>query len=75
MASETQGTPEARRRKARLYAQSWGLTRDDRISLAETLLWRDVDSWKSLTDAEVSRLLDALEGAALIQHLVRLHQP
>lgn len=59
----------AKRTKALDYARRYGLTREDRISLAETLLWRDVDSWKSLTEDELVRLLDALEGYALITHL------
>lgn len=51
------------------YCRHYGLTREDRISLAETLLWRDVESWKTLTEEELVRILDALEGHALICHL------
>lgn len=40
--------------------------REDRLHLAEVILWRDVKSWKDLSDGEVGRLLDAFEGYALI---------
>ncbi len=62
--------PAARRRKLFLCAHGCGLTRQERIDLAEYLLRRDVSSWKSLTEAEVGRLLDAFEGHALIAFLL-----
>ena len=34
------------------------------------LLWRDVASWKDLTDAEIIRVLDAFEGFTLINSLL-----
>jgi hypothetical protein len=58
-----------RLRKALAYAKTYGLTRDDRLGLAEIILRRDVTSWKQLDRAELDRLLDALEGYALIAHL------
>ena len=61
---------EARRRKVYMLAKQLRLTREDRLQLAEVLLWRDVPSWSALTDAEIGRLLDAFEGYALIAMLI-----
>lgn len=55
--------------KAMSYARRYNLTREDRLQLAEVLLWRDVASWKTLSEPELCRVLDALEGYALITHL------
>lgn len=52
-----------------IRAQQAGLTRDDRLQLAEVLLRRDVDSWRDLTLADAQTLMAALEGFALIAHL------
>lgn len=49
-----------------MLAKQYGLTREDRLQLAEVLLWKDVPSWSGLSDDEIGRLLDALEGYALI---------
>lgn len=69
-------TPElARRRKLYMLAKEVGLDRDDRLDLAEQVLYRDVESWKSLSDEEVLRLLDAIGGYILISHLVRTSPP
>jgi hypothetical protein len=65
----------SKRGKLFVYADTFGLTRDERIELAETLLRRDVASWKNLTDRDVDRLLDAFEGAALITHLLSERDP
>ena len=67
MGSEV-GTPAARRRKLFVLADHIGLTRDERIEFSKAMLWRDLTSWSSLTDAQVDRLLDALEGYVLVQH-------
>ena len=56
------GTPGARRRKLFVLAGEIGLTRDERIELSRAILWRDIVTWKQLTDEQVSRMLDALEG-------------
>lgn len=61
---------EIRRRKLFGYADTFGLERDDRIALAETLLRRDITSWRDLNREQINRLLDAFEGAALIMHLL-----
>ena len=61
---------EARRRKLYGYAKTFGMSRDERIELSEILLRRDIKSWDELSPEQVSRLLDAFEGAALIMHLL-----
>lgn len=66
------GGPEgARRRKLYMLAKEIGLSDDERHALAEYLLRRDVDTWKDLDDAQVCRLLDAIEGWSLISELER----
>lgn len=47
-----------------------GLDRDDRMELAQYLLRRDIVSFKDLTEAQMDRMLDALEGFDLISHLL-----
>lgn len=69
MADEV-GSPQARRKKAFALADELALTRQDRIDLAEAILWRDVESWKHLNDEQISRLLDAMEGYEKISHLL-----
>lgn len=63
--------PEARRRKAYLLAREIGLSRDDRLHLAEYLLRRDVTTWEGLDDEQISRLLDGMESHMLILELYR----
>jgi hypothetical protein len=60
---------EAMRRALFATARSCGLTRDDRLQLAEVVLRRDVETWNGLALAEAERLLCAMEGFALIAHL------
>lgn len=60
----------ARRRKLLATAREIGLCREARIDLAEYVLRRDVDTWKTLTDEEVCRLLDTLEGFLLVGFLL-----
>lgn len=50
-------------------AQELGLERGERLELACYLLRRDITSWKNLDEAQVLRLLDALEGYELITNL------
>ena len=71
MSQAETGTPAARRRKIFLLADALGLTRDERIELAEVVLRRDLVSWKQLDDAQVDRMLDVLEGAAMVLELLR----
>lgn len=65
------GGPQSPQRK-KLYerAKSIGLTREERIELAQYILRRDITSWKQLDETQVVRLLDALEGFELIVHLL-----
>jgi hypothetical protein len=59
-----------RRRKLFALADEFGLTRDERLELASTILWRDITSWAQLDDDQVVRLLDALEGAEKVIHIL-----
>lgn len=61
----------AARRKVYQRAKELGLSRDERLHLAEILLRRDVRSWSDLDEAQVLRLLDAIEGFELIVELAR----
>lgn len=53
-----------------MLAKRYKLSRAERLELSAVLLWRDVESWNDLTDAEIVRVLDAFEGFALINHLM-----
>ena len=75
MATEQDGTREARRRKLFVLADEIGLTRDERVELARVILWRDIESWAGLTDEQVGRLLDAMEGFEKIVHLLSVRSP
>ena len=67
-------TPPDVRRKRKLWmlAKSLGLSHDERIELTQYLLRRDITSWEHLTDEQVLRLLDALEGFQLISALMAM---
>ena len=69
--SETDGPQTAQYRKLMVRANFVGLTRDERIELACYLLRRDITTWKTLDNAQILRLLDALEGWELVQELLR----
>lgn len=58
-----------RRKKAYLMAKEIGLTDDERHALAGYVLRRDATSWKGLSDNQMTRLLDAMEGFVLIHSL------
>lgn len=59
-----------RRRKAYAMAKTdLGLTDEERHALASYMLRRDITSWKQLSDSQMTRLLDAMEGAILILSL------
>lgn len=64
-------TPELRRRKLAMLAREHGLSREDRLDLASYMLRRDITTWRTLSDAQVSRLLDAFEGHELLAELER----
>lgn len=63
---------EVLRRKMFVLAKEIGLTAEERLELASTLLWRDITSWKDLDEAQVRRILDALEGYEKISALIQL---
>lgn len=64
-------TPEKRRRKAYLLAREIGLSREDRLHLAEYLLRRDITTWRGLSDEQVTTLLSGMECHQLIMELYR----
>lgn len=64
-----------RLRKAFYYCDLYELTREDRISLAEMVLRRDVSSWKDLDGDQLLRMLDCLEGYGLIVALLAQRHP
>lgn len=67
---------EARRRKLMMLCKEvFGdddEARRERLELACYLLRRDITTYKGLDDAQVSRLLDAVEGYQLIDVLLSL---
>jgi hypothetical protein len=58
------------RRKAYALAKDFGLDRQDRISLSNMILQMDHDSWDHLSDTQLGRVLDALEGYRLVKYLL-----
>lgn len=52
-----------------------GLRVEDRIELACVILRRDISGFHQLDDAQVLRLLDALEGYEKVSHLLRERDP
>lgn len=60
----------AKRKQAFAMAAQLNYTREERLELAEMLLKRDCVSWESLSEPEISRLVDAMEGFALIHYQI-----
>jgi hypothetical protein len=58
--------PEDRRRKLMKVVRELGLTREERMEFASYFLRRDITTWKTLTDQQRWRLLDAIEGYDLL---------
>lgn len=58
------------RRKAYALAKQIGLDRQDRISLSNMVTCFDHDSWRELSDVQLSRVLDAMSGHQLIAYLL-----
>jgi len=67
---DERGQAQARYRKCMMLFKRLGISRAERLELVSTLLWRDVESFSDLSEAEIVRVLDALEGFALISHLL-----
>lgn len=61
---------EAKRRKLWLWVDTYGLSRQERIDLAEYLLRCDVPTWKDLSEPQIDRLLDAFEGFHLLAEMI-----
>lgn len=61
---------QKRRRYLFALAGRYNLTRQERLELAELILRRDVRSWAYLSDQDAARLVDVLEGYALLSHLL-----
>lgn len=60
-----------RRRKAYALATDIGLTRDERIALAQIVIFNEeITSWRQLSDGQMGRLLDALEGYVYVNHML-----
>lgn len=59
-----------KRKQAFAMAKELRYTREERLELAEMLLKRDCASWESLSEADIARLVDAMEGFALIHHQI-----
>lgn len=57
---------ESDRRAIFAICGAFNLSRGERIEVATTLLDRNVESFSDLSDAEVARLRDALDGAVLV---------
>lgn len=70
MTDDERGQAPARYRKCMMLFRRLGISRTERLELVSTLLWRDVESFSDLSEAEIVRVLDALEGFALISHLL-----
>ena len=54
-----------------MLAGEIGLTREERMEIARVILWRSITSWNQLDDAQVARLLDALEGHLVVVETFR----
>lgn len=61
----------AKRRKAYASAKELTMTREERHAFATYLLRRDITSWRQLSETQIERILDALEGIELFLELMR----
>lgn len=52
-----------------IKANQAGLTRDDRLELAQVILRDGITSWNQLDNTDCRRLHDALDGFAYVAHL------
>lgn len=73
--SENGGPQSAQRKKAYALSREIGLTRAERIDLASYVLRRDVESWDALSEVQIVRILDALDGFVLVTALFSARAP
>jgi hypothetical protein len=66
------GTQSPLCRKLFLLIREVGLTREERIELAQVILHRDITTYKGLDDEQIGRLCDALEGYEKITWLLTI---
>jgi hypothetical protein len=52
-----------------------GLSREERLSLGEQIVGRDLSTFKHLTAYEADRLISALHGAQLYREIIRQRSP
>lgn len=64
------GTQSTTRKQAYAMASDLGLSRADRLELAEMLLKTDVTSWRNLTEQQISRITDCLHGWVFVTALL-----
>lgn len=65
--------------KLLIMTRAFGLTRDDRLEIANQVVWRPdnmppITSYSQLSEQELERMLDAMTGAVLVAHIVRQRQ-
>lgn len=63
------------RRYIMAQAREIGLSRGERLELAEFLLRRDLATMKYLTHDEAAKLIDALNGYRLVSHILANRAP
>lgn len=68
-------TAQVLRKRAFAAADRVGLDREERIEFSQMLLKTDADTWGSFTESEFARLVDALDGAHLVDTLRALRSP
>ena len=59
-------------RKLMKLCDEIGLTRDERIELAQIMLRRDITSFSALDEQQVARMLDVCEGYEKIVALIEM---
>ena len=65
------GNPAAARRRLWVLVGELGLDRDERLELATMALAVEIESWKDLSDEQVFRLCDVLDGYGYVAELLR----
>jgi hypothetical protein len=53
-----------------MLAKRIGFDQQDRISFSNMILCLDHDSWTELSDAQLARVLDGIEGFLLVTYLL-----